>query len=604
MVRHARLAGSLAWRAAPGHVLTMLALAVVVGGAPVLAAWLTKLVLDGLAGDVSLDRLIWLGVLLAAFGVAAVVLPGLARYTESELGRRVGTVAVSRLFTVLNERLLGLAKLEDPHFHTRLRLAQQAGSTGPNDLVGGAIGIATSAVTLAGFVVTLTVINPWLVLAVALSTIPTLRAELRLSRLRAAAMWRIGYAARRQFFYAELLSEPREAKEVRLFGLGGFFQHRMLAELMSVNVENRRLDRRELGVQAILSVLGAVIAGGGLVWAIVAARQGRLSIGDVTVFATAVAAVQGTMAAVVSRFAGVHEALLMLDHYYAVTTVQPDLPVPRQPRAVPPLTAGISFHDVWFRYHPDQPWVLRGVDLVLTAGRATALVGLNGAGKSTVVKLLCRLYDPVRGSIRWDGIDLRELDLTQLRQRIGSVFQDYVEYELSAAENIGLGDVSRIDDRAGIEQAARRAGIHTGLSRLPKGYDTLLTKMFIEGIDSAGDADAGVLLSGGQGQRVAIARSLFRGDRDLLILDEPSSGLDAEAEVAIHRRLREHRAGRTSLLISHRLGTVRDADEIAVLAEGSITERGDHDQLIGAGGSYARLFRLQADGYLGAGDRS
>ncbi|MEU7930618.1 ABC transporter ATP-binding protein [Micromonospora echinofusca] len=580
----------------------MLLLAVMAGGAPVVVAWLTKLTLDGLVDGVPSSRLVGLAVLLATAGIAAVALPALTRYTESEFGRRVRVTAVSRLFTAMRERLIGLARLEDPAFHTRLRLAQQAGSSGPSDLVSGVIGIATSAVTLTGFAVTLGLINPWLVLAVGISAIPTLRAELRLSRLRAGAMWRIGYAARRQYFYASLLSEPREAKEIRLFGLGGFFQQRMVAELLSANAENRRLDRRELGVQAVLGALGAMIAGGGLVWGIMAARTGELSIGDVTVFATAVAAVQGAMAATVSRFAAVHEALLMLDHYHAAITVPVDLPVPERPRAVPPLREGITFQDVWFRYGPDQPWVLRGVDLLIEAGRATALVGLNGAGKSTVVKLLCRLYDPVRGSIRWDGVDVREFDPDDLRDRIGTVFQDYMEYELSAAENIGLGDLARLDDRAGIEGAARRAGMHEALTRLPKGYDTLLTRMYIEGIDSA-DSDTGVLLSGGQGQRVAFARALFRGDRDLLILDEPSSGLDAEAEVAMHRQLREHRAGRTSLLISHRLGTLRDADEIAVLSEGVVAERGDHEQLIRAEGSYARLFQLQADGYVGGAVR-
>jgi ATP-binding cassette subfamily B protein len=236
--------------------------------------------------------------------------------------------------------------------------------------------------------------------------------------------------------------------------------------------------------------------------------------------------------------------------------------------------------------------VLRGVSLAVPHGMATALVGLNGAGKSTLVKLLCRLYDPTRGSIHWDGVDLRELSVPQLRDRIGAVFQDYVSYDLSAAENIGLGDVAALADRTRIHAAAERAGIDATLDALPDGYDTMLSREYVDQ-----DVATGVLLSGGQWQRVALARSLMRDGRDLLILDEPSSGLDAAAEHEIHRRLREHRAGTTSVLISHRLGAVRDADQIVVLSGGRVTECGTHEALLAAGGEYARLFHLQADGY-------
>jgi ATP-binding cassette subfamily B protein len=252
---------------------------------------------------------------------------------------------------------------------------------------------------------------------------------------------------------------------------------------------------------------------------------------------------------------------------------------------------------VWFRYSPEHPWVLRGVDLEIPAGSSVGLVGLNGAGKSTVVKLLCRFYDPSRGSVTWDGVDLRELDPVDLRARIGAVFQDYMEYDLSAAENIAVADLPVLDERGRIEAAARDAGLHAALSALPRGYDTLLTRLFFDDDGEQADPASGVVLSGGQWQRMAVARGFLRADRDLLILDEPSAGLDAEAEHDLHVRLMELRRGRTSLLISHRLGAVRAADLIVVLADGRITERGSHDDLVGGGGDYARLFALQARGY-------
>jgi ATP-binding cassette subfamily B protein len=264
------------------------------------------------------------------------------------------------------------------------------------------------------------------------------------------------------------------------------------------------------------------------------------------------------------------------------------------------LERGIELRDVWFRYSDAHPWVLSGVDLFLPADAAVALVGCNGAGKSTLVKLLCRLYDPTKGAILWDGIDLRDMEITQLRRRIGAVFQDFMHYDLTAAENIALGDIDAAGaapgERDRIVAAAELAGAHEMLSQLPRGYDTMLSRIFVSEQDKH-NPETGVVLSGGQWQRLALARAFLRDKRDLLILDEPSSGLDAVAEHEVHTRLRKHRRGRTSVLISHRLGAVRGADQIVVLDGGAIVERGTHEELITTDGLYAELFRLQAAGY-------
>ncbi|THA33209.1 ATP-binding cassette domain-containing protein [Streptomyces sp. A1277] len=284
----------------------------------------------------------------------------------------------------------------------------------------------------------------------------------------------------------------------------------------------------------------------------------------------------------------------------------------------PPLTKGIALRDVWFRYHPSHEWVLRGVDLEIRPGESVALVGLNGAGKSTLVKLMAGLYRPTRGEVTWNDTDLSAVDPPSLRRRIGVVFQDFMAYDMSAADNIAIGDLGAAGDRPRLRRAADRAGIDTVLHALPHGYDTRLSRMHLPepastttvpgrgrrrlsrsappDPDPAPDR-TGVLLSGGQWQRVALARALLRTDADLLILDEPSSGLDPVAEREIHLGLREHRRGRNSLLISHRLNTVRDADRILVLEQGRVVEEGTHSALLDLDGKYARMFRSQADGY-------
>ncbi|RGC69380.1 putative multidrug export ATP-binding/permease protein [Micromonospora sp. MW-13] len=589
----------LAFRAAPGMAALLAVVSVCAGAGPVASAWLTKLLLDRIAERTGsgLAELVRLAVALAVVGVLLAFLPQLVNYASAELGRRVRLAARDRIFTTVGN-LPGLVRLEDPPFYDRLMLAHQAGADSPGQVLGGLLGLLQAILTMGGFLVTMALLSPVMTVALLLAAIPALVAELMLNRRRARLAWRLGPTERREIFYADLLRNLQAAKEVRLFGTAGFFRDRMLVELRTINGQRRRLDRRVLGTQGGLSLLSATLAGAGLVWAATAALSGRLSIGDVAIFVAAVAGTQGSLAGAVRNLSVVHEALLMFGHYHAVIATPPDLPVPADPRPVPPLRQGIEFQDVWFRYGDDQPWILRGVDLTIGFGTAAALVGENGAGKSTMVKLLCRLYDPTRGRVLWDGVDLREFDPASLRERMSTVFQDYTCYDLSARENIALGDLSAIDDQTRLTAAARRAGAHDAISRLPKGYDTLLSRMFRD--PDVDDPKGGVLLSGGQWQRLALARAFLRDQRDLLILDEPSSGLDAEAEYEIHARLRAHREGQTSLLISHRLGTLRDASQIAVLDGGRITELGGHQELLAVGGTYARLFALQSTGYRGA----
>ncbi|MFD8529691.1 ABC transporter ATP-binding protein [Streptosporangium canum] len=568
----------------------MIVIALLSATIPVASSWLTKLIIDRLTVGDTLVQVLDLAAGLSVLGLMLSASSSVRRYVKAELSRRISLLAQDNLYRAINA-LPGLSKFENPIFLNKLRMATQAGGTTPSQIGEAGLSLAGGIITISGFLCSLAVISPVMAGIVLIGAAPALMAEIALSKRRTATAWKLSPIERREIFYTHLLSSVEAAKEVRLFGLGDFLHDRMLSERRNANTEKRRVDRQELSAQAGLGLIAALVSGGGLIWAVAQARNGAMTVGDVSMFVTAVAGVQMSLSGVVTQTAVAHQQLSLFQHYQAVVSTPSDLPI--RSGHLPSLVKGIEIRDVWFRYGPDHPWILKGVNLTIPYGSSVGLVGLNGAGKSTLIKLLCRFYDPTEGIILWDGLDLREITPAGLRDRISAVFQDYMNYDMTVSENIGMGDLSRFADQSMIEEAARHAGAHEMIATLPKGYDTLITRIFSQEEDES----EGVFLSGGQEQRVAIARAMLREDRDLLILDEPSSGLDARAENEMHTRLKKYRDGRTSLLISHRLGAVREADIIAVLNEGHIVEQGSHEGLMRFDGVYAQLFNLQASGY-------
>jgi ATP-binding cassette, subfamily B, bacterial len=593
--RALRAAVVMPWRAHCGVLAAQILVMVAAGLAPVAAAWLLRAVLDSLTGGGAHASLLSLVVALAAASGLQGVLPALGQYLAAQSGRSIERLATTELFGAVG-RLAGLRRLEDPAFLDRLNMAQRVGMSGPAQAFTSAVAAVQSALTVTGFLAALLVLSPLMAAVVLAATIPGIVAEAGIARRYAAMLAGISHAERRRYFYASLLSSHAAAKEIRLFGLGMFFRRRMLDELRNIQRAGQRVDRREAVVYGLLAALSAAVAGFGLWWAASAAVRGRLTVGDVAMLVAALEAAGAALAQIVNSAATAYQAVLTFRSYTDILAEGPDLALPADPAPAPALRRGIEFDNVWFRYGPDLPWTLRGVSFYVPFGRTVALVGRNGAGKSTLVKLMCRFYDPDRGRILWDGVDLRDIDLAGLRDRISAVFQDYMAYELSAAENIAVGDLGLGWQPEALAAAAHRAGIHDTLKALPKAYDTLLTRTYVDLADKE-DPRTGVLLSGGQWQRVALARAFLRGGRDLVILDEPSSGLDAEAEYEIHSGLRAHRHGRASVLISHRLNAIRDADHIVVLVDGTVAEQGDHHALMARSGTYARLFSLQAKGF-------
>src|SRR5574341_1080807 len=330
-----------------------------------------------------------------------------------------------------------------------------------------------------------------------------------------------------------------------------------------------------------------ICSGNSYAWIVWRAVGGAITLGDMTLYLGIFRSSQTTFEAILSSLSGLYENGLFMSNLFAFLELKSQMVVAVKPLPAPlEIRQGVEFRQVSFKYAGHDEWALRDVSLAIRPGEKIALVGPNGAGKTTLIKLLTRLYDPTHGQILLDGVDLRDYDLRDLRRRIGVIFQDYVRYHLAAAENVGFGQIEALNDRPRIVGAAQKSGAHPVIAALPEGYETTLGRWFSNGRD----------LSGGEWQKIALARAFMR-DCEVLVLDEPTAALDAENELKVFQQFRELAEDKIAVLISHRFSTVRMADRIFVIDQGRITERGTHAELLAAGGTYARLFSLQAESY-------
>jgi ATP-binding cassette subfamily B protein len=429
--------------------------------------------------------------------------------------------------------------------------------------------------------------DPWLLLLLVGGTIPVFLGETRFAMLNYSMLYRYT-PERRELDYLRFLGAGNEsAKEVKIFGLGKYLAERSRRLFERFYAENRHLAiRRALhGSLLNLAPTGAYYLAYVLI--LLRALAGQMTVGGLTLLTGAFARSRSIMESVVAGLVGISEQALFIKDLFDFLETTPQ--ISSKPDALPaprPVRRGFEFQHVSFAYSGSPDPVLSDLNFTFDAGERIALVGENGAGKTTLVKLLARLYDPTAGRILLDGIDLRDYDVEDLRREVGVIFQDYMRYDVLAAENIGFGRVDALEDEERILRSAEKSLAAEVIAGLPKTYRQMLGRRFEGGVD----------LSMGQWQKIALARAYMR-DAQILILDEPTASLDARAEFEVYQRFVDLTAGKMAVLISHRFSTVRMADRILVLEYGRIVERGSHQQLVALGGKYAELFDLQAAGY-------
>jgi ATP-binding cassette subfamily B protein len=481
---------------------------------------------------------------------------------------------------------LDLEDFEDSELQDKLDRARRQ-TMGRMTLMTQLFGQAQDMVTVVSFAAGLLVYAPWLMLLLAIALIPAFLGEAHFNALNYSLNFAWTPERRELEYIRQTGASVETAKEVKIFGLHGFLIERYKQLSAGFYAANRKLALTRAWWGSLLTMLGTLgyyIAYGYIAWRTV---RGEFSIGDLTFLAGSFRRLRQLLEGLLSGISNVAGQALYLDDLYSFFEIEAEITSPANPQPFPnPIREGFRFENVGFQYPGAERWAVRNLDFTLRSGEVLALVGENGAGKTTLVKLLARLYDPDEGRILLDGVDLREYDLEVLRANIGVIFQDFVRYHLTAAENIAVGQIDARDDRPRIEEAARRALADEVIEKLPKGYDQVIGKRFRNGVD----------LSGGEWQKVAIARAYMR-DAQLLILDEPTAALDARSEFEVFQRFKELSSGKTAVLISHRFSSVRMADRILVLHEGRVEAMGSHEELLGQRGRYAELFELQAAGY-------
>lgn len=579
----------IVWRSGPLVVTLGLVFRLFSALLPIALLWVAKLIIDSIVHTVTTHtpvqpRLWWLVAVEFGLAVTAGILARLLDYFDSLLADKY-TRHVS-IEVMKHASQLDLIAYEDPVFYDRLERArvQATDRLGMIQSIGRLVQQVITTISLS---VSILIFSPWLLLLLIVGVIPAFLGESHFALLGYAKNFR-QTPVRRQLDYLRVLGGSREAaKELKLFGLRKFLIDRFTGLSDQIYVENVALARRRLLAGAGLSLIGTAGYYAAYVLVVWRTVTGVLTIGSLTFLSGAILQASSNIQQIFSTLSSIADQALFLTDLLAF--FQMEATIRSKPNALPaprPIQRGFEFRNVSFRYPGSSRLVLENLNLELRPAERVALIGENGQGKTTIVKLLTRLYDPVEGQVLLDGVDLREYDLEDLYSEIGVIFQDFMRYEMTARENIAVGRIEAADNLTLLQSAAQKAMADEVIRRLPADYEQMLGRRF----------DGGVDLSGGEWQKVALARAYLR-DAQVLILDEPTAALDARSEYEVFRRFADLTAGKLALFISHRFSTVRMADRIIVLDDGKVVEDGNHEQLCRLGGRYSEMFELQAASY-------
>jgi ATP-binding cassette subfamily B protein len=577
----------LVWQTSPAISVAVIVLRLVRAFLPVATLYVGALIIDAVVGAIPSGDWAPIWRLLALEFALAVVSDVLGRgvsLLDSLLGERF-TIATS-LRLMQHAASLDLEDFEDSEVQDRLERARQQAS-GRTGLMSQLFNQAQDVVTIVSFGAGLFVYAPWLLALIAVALVPAFIGEVHFNAQTYWMNYKRAPERRESDYVRQTAASVETAKEVKIFGLNDFLMARYEALATGFFRANRKIAIRRAGWGTLLTAIGTsayYVAYAYIVWRTL---EGDFSIGNLTFLAGSFRRLNTLLENFLSGFSTVAGQALYLDDLFSFFEIEPEITSPANPRPFPnPIREGFTFEDVGFRYPGAEHWAVRHLSFTLRAGEVLALVGENGAGKTTLVKLVTRLYDPDEGRILLDGHDLREYDLFELRGNIGVIFQDFVRFHLTAADNIAVGRIEARGDRSRIIHAAEQSGADALIRNLPAGYDQIIGKRWETGTD----------LSGGEWQKIAIARAYMR-DAQVLVLDEPTAALDARAEYEVFKRFKELSARKMALLISHRFSSVRMADRIVVLGEGLLEAIGTHEELLAQGGRYKELFELQAAGY-------
>lgn len=579
----------LVWQSSSSLTIATTVIRIVRSAIPVAVLYVGKLIIDQVVqmshSSGGSHRYLW--ELVAIEFILAIVSDGLMRAStliDSLLGDLFSNYTSIKIMK--HAATLDLEQFEDSEFYDKLERARQQ-TVGRTVLLSQVLSQVQDFITMAFLAVGLIVFNPWLIVLLFVAVLPAFMGEAYFNDQN-YSLSRRQTPERRELDYVRYIGASDEtAKEVKLFNLSGFLVDRFRNLSQKFYQDNKKLSVKRSLWGTGFSLFGTLAYYSAYVFIISKAIYGKISIGDLTFLAGSFRQLRSLLDGILTRFTAVSQGAIYLKDFFDFFEIQPKIILSSAALPFPnPIREGFVFENVGFKYLNSNYWANKNLNFTLRVGEKLALVGENGAGKTTLVKLLARLYDPTEGRILLDGHDLREYNLAELRKNVGVIFQDYIRYQMTVAQNIAVGNIDEKENRNLIEQSAKKSLADRLVQKLAGKYDQALGKRFNQGVE----------LSGGEWQKIALARAYMK-EAQLLILDEPTSALDARAEYEVFQRFAELTKGKTAVLISHRFSTVRMADRIVVLDKGELLEIGSHEELLNKNGRYAELFRLQARGY-------